>query len=96
MADTPQMLEQAAILAHMHRPEEARVILLQLTKSDPDNATVWWDLAQVAETPRERLAALNRVLALDPNHHSAREMIAALQRAGTRPLADSIDETHAI
>jgi hypothetical protein len=72
-------LNEAIRLIETGRRDEARAILVELSGQFPDTAAVWLWLAAVVDTRDERIAYLNRVLAVDPGNERARE---ALTRMG--------------
>jgi tetratricopeptide (TPR) repeat protein len=74
-------LEAAKILSRRGNWYEARVLLRAAVQSDPGLVDAWLQLAWLAQDPRERLALLRQVLALDPEHAQARAELAKLQPA---------------
>jgi tetratricopeptide (TPR) repeat protein len=67
-----ELLKQAIALARSGDKVQARTLLRQAVEHDPANEAAWMWLASVAESPAEALSALEKVLALNPNHERAR------------------------
>jgi hypothetical protein len=63
----------------------ARALLRALSTQQPDEARIWLALATVAETRAEQHQALERVIALDPQHPLAQRGLERFQ--GTAPAA---------
>jgi tetratricopeptide (TPR) repeat protein len=80
-------LEAAKILSRRGNVDEARVLLRAAVQSDPGLVDAWLQLAWLAQDPRERLALLRQVLALDPEHPQAKAELAKLQPASEPPPA---------
>jgi twitching motility two-component system response regulator PilG len=70
--DAADQVKQAIALARAGDKALARSHLRQLVERDPSAEAGWMWLASVAESPNEALSALERVLALNPNHAQAR------------------------
>ncbi|GIK66686.1 MAG: hypothetical protein BroJett018_44800 [Chloroflexota bacterium] len=70
--------------------EEARPILEDILKVDPENIDAWWLSVFIAETPQRKRAALGRVLQIKPDHAPAQKMAQALdaQLKQTGPLPE--------
>jgi twitching motility two-component system response regulator PilG len=66
------LVKQGIALARAGDKPQARPLLRQAVEQDPANESAWMWLASVAESPQEALAALERVLALNPDHEQAR------------------------
>lgn len=47
----------------------------QAIQIHPFSSRVWFELAKVVERDDDRRVALENVLALDPSHHEARQML---------------------
>lgn len=73
------LLEQAIQLIQSGDPEEGRRLLRHLLAQDANFAAAWVWLASVATTNDERVAALRRVLQIEPDNETAR---AALRQLG--------------
>ncbi len=71
-AEAAERLKQAIALARSGDKAGARALLRRLVEQDPAGEAAWMWLAGLAESPQEALSALERVLALNPNHERAR------------------------
>ncbi len=54
---------------------EAKAIVRELLKIDPDNANVWYLAGHLASSPRRKKEAFERALSLDPGHKKARQAL---------------------
>ncbi len=88
MADSINLLNQAAELAEGGQTAPARRLVQQAIQLDPDDAEAWWALAQVAASEGERDRALHEVLKRNPDHVHALHMQDQI-RAGTLPAPDA-------
>lgn len=76
-ADRPD-LYQEAVMAHKNgRPHLARQYLQQLVQADPGHWKAWTALGRLAQTPEEKIVALEAILEIDPKNEKA---TAVLQR----------------
>ena len=64
-------LQMGVAAAKARRKPEARRLLMMVVSSDPKNERAWLWLAGVAETPKEAMDCLNRVLAIAPDNEQA-------------------------
>jgi CheY-like chemotaxis protein len=71
-AEGANLLKQAIALARAGDKAQARPLLRQVVEADAANEAAWMWLAGVAESPQDALAALERVLELNPDHERAR------------------------
>ena len=65
--DVRSLLKQGIDSARAGEKDKARAILHQVVAEDPDNLAAWLWLSDLAETPQERLTALDNALKLDSN-----------------------------
>lgn len=72
-AETTDLLKQGIALARAGDKAQARSLLRRVVDDAPGNEAAWMWLAGVAETPQEALAALEKVLALNPQNGRARD-----------------------
>ena len=70
--EAAELLKQAIALARSGDKARARPLLRQVVEDDAANEAAWMWLASVAESPQEALSALEKVLALNPDHERAR------------------------
>jgi tetratricopeptide (TPR) repeat protein len=75
------------------KKDEARALLQESVRIEPNNEAAWLWLASVARDPRERLFCLEKVLGINPLNETARKAVDAMQGAappqaspGVRPL----------
>ncbi|MBN1964107.1 MAG: hypothetical protein JW910_05640 [Anaerolineae bacterium] len=81
-----EQLQRIRELARRDQRDEALVQLYALVQTAPDLRDAWWLIAQLTPHTPRRQEALDRVLALDPEHKGARTMAErmALLNAPTR------------
>lgn len=72
-------LEQARRLIKEKRQNEARAILVEILKANPNDVTSLYLYAHVARNPQEAEKVLKRVLELDPLNYQARAALNKLQ-----------------
>lgn len=78
MAESDTILQLGIEAAREGNRDEARSLFSLLTRQEPDNLQAWLWLAGVAETPDERRAALERVIAIDPGNEMASKGLTAM------------------
>ncbi len=84
---------RASCLLELDRPVEARAILRELTRSDPNDVEGWikmCDVAMILTDPGMLRSAADRVIAVAPNRHEGYLALAIWQRQ-----AGQIDEARA-
>lgn len=72
-----QQLREALEAIKRGDEEEARAILAELLRDEPENVPAWVLLSKLATSQVQKVAFLRRVLSLDPSHSYAREQLAA-------------------
>jgi tetratricopeptide (TPR) repeat protein len=65
--------------------DEARALLQESVRIEPNNEAAWLWLASVARDPRERLFCLEKVLGINPLNETARKAVDAMQGATPPP-----------
>lgn len=80
-----ELLRQARALIQDGHRARARALLRQVTATDPRNEVAWLWLGHIAEAWEDQVAALDNVLAINPNNVKARERLDQLQQ--TRPAS---------
>ncbi len=75
------ILQRAYTLIENGELEKAQEILAPLLQDDADNAHVWWVYTHAVQDASMGLAALERVLELDPKYPGARELKADVLEA---------------
>jgi len=83
-ADRGRLLQSAISAVRARRLSEGRALLQQVLAAEPNNETAWLWLAAAVETPGERLAALTRVLQINPANQSARRALDRLRAEAER------------
>jgi twitching motility two-component system response regulator PilG len=68
-----EMLKAGIDAAKQGNRAEARMLLLRVTESQPDNETAWLWLASISEYPEELLVFLSNVLNINPHNERALE-----------------------
>ncbi|MCA9914615.1 MAG: tetratricopeptide repeat protein [Anaerolineae bacterium] len=88
MADTNEQLRQAFALMKQGNRHDSIAIVQNVLKQDRGNASAWWLLANLLEDHERKVKALERVLALEPNHKGATAMMAKLNPPVVSPFVD--------
>lgn len=65
--------------------DEARALLQESVRIEPNNEAAWLWLASVARDPRERLFCLEKVLGINPLNETARKAVDAMQGSTPPP-----------
>jgi len=78
MATMSLQLKQAIALAKAGQNDQARLLVEKAIEEDPDNANAWLLLSTLVETQEEQVQSLNRVLAIDPDHGTARKRLSKI------------------
>lgn len=85
MSDTSkEILQQAYTLIENGELEKAQEILAPLLQDDSDNVHLWWVYSHAVQDASIGLAALERVLELDPKYPGARELKADVLEAQSK------------
>lgn len=83
-------LKNAYDLIQQGKMPEALPIVAAVVKAEPDNCDAWWLAVFVAQTPRQKRIALERVLYLNPTHGPAKILMQRmLQEADAAPSTPS-------
>jgi hypothetical protein len=85
-----ETLNQAIVALKAGRKAESRQLLAQILQRDSSNETAWLWLSGAAETKTERLACLERVLAINPDNEIAQRGLAHLRIPTPPSHSDSI------
>lgn len=96
MADANEILSLGMDAARDGNREEARNLFTLLTRQDPDNIQAWLWLAGVSDDPRQRRAALERALEIDPQNDMALRGLRALngvQGGDRRSIVEAVKQT---
>lgn len=73
-----QFREQGIQAAKARRTDEARQLLQQAVRLNPQDETAWLYLASVSEDKKERLACLQKVLEINPQSELGRKAVQAM------------------
>lgn len=76
--DARELRQQGIRAAKAGQKDEARQLLQQSLRIDPDSEPAWLWLASVANNNRERVFCLNKVLELNPNNETALKALQGL------------------
>ncbi|PJF31714.1 MAG: hypothetical protein CUN51_01885 [Candidatus Thermofonsia Clade 1 bacterium] len=89
--DFLRSLNEAINLIQAGDPEAARPILYELSRTHPEQEAVWLWLATAAQSNAERIAALQRVLVINPRNAKARAALERLTGVPVPPPPPRID-----
>src|SRR5215216_7194619 len=91
MSDQSQQdLQQAYSLIKAGNKQEAARLLVNILKTERDNAEAWWLLANASPDTVKARQALQQVLRIRPDHAAARSMLDKLDvDASNAPSASS-------
>jgi hypothetical protein len=70
-----RLIRQASEQIRYGHLTEAKAIVRDLLKTDPDNAHVWYLAGHLASSPRKKREAFERALKIDPDHKKARQAL---------------------
>ncbi len=75
-------------------PDEARQLLIEVLKADPQNADAWFVSSFLIKDPAAQLDAAQRALNINPNFAAAQKRLQELQtrQKGPTPLASVFDQ----
>jgi hypothetical protein len=74
-----EKLQQAIAAARNGQSKEAQLLLTQALKENSEETQAWFLLSTLVESKQKKLVYLGKVLALDPQHSKAQQMLARLQ-----------------
>ena len=80
MVNVDDVVAQAKAAYRAGRSSEARSLLLQAVRHDPNHQDAWLWLSGLVETLEEQRACLENVLALNPAHERAHKGLEAIER----------------
>lgn len=86
MADQ-QLIDAFHLLEQGNKPE-ARELIQQVLDQQPNNIRAWWAMANAAPSRIDSVMALQRLLAIAPDHEAARQMMIELQQQSAKGLAE--------
>jgi hypothetical protein len=74
-----ELFQQAAALIKAGKKVEATKMLVPLLKSEPENASGWWLMANAVSDPEHKKRALRRFLQIRPGDEKGEAMLAKLE-----------------
>lgn len=77
-------LQEAADLLDSGQKKEARKVLREALEMDRNNLATWELLLRATNNEKEELHCLNRILAIDPHHASAKRRLSSLRSSSSR------------
>lgn len=83
--DATRLLKQGVAAFKAGQKEQARTLIAKAAELDPDSEVVWMWTASTARKRGEALAALDRVLALNPENAKAKQWLQWLSPARPQP-----------
>lgn len=92
MADAQQQLRQAFALMKQGKKREAGQLVQAVLKQDRTNVNAWWLMANLVDDNERKIKSLERLLALQPNHTKAQQMLDSLRPAAPAFAPDALDE----
>lgn len=83
MAD--HLKQQVVQLAKAGKKKEAAQLVRDHVAQHPQDVNAWWLLANIVHHSKVKRHSLERVLALQPNHDQARQLLAKMDKAAAGP-----------
>ena len=83
-----QSLLEAVNLIDQQKKPAARALIQPVLDRQPNNIRAQWAMANAAHSQVDAVAALHRILAIEPEHTAAREMLMDLQQQAAQGIAD--------
>lgn len=78
--DNQQQLDDALKALRAGDKREARRLLGNVLRDDPDSITAWWYLSEALDDREQKVHCLRQVLRLHPDHTAAQVMLTDLER----------------
>lgn len=88
-----ELLAEAAAAASLGDRAEAERLFRRATERSPGNSTAWLGLAAAVDSPQEKRACYEQVLAINPNNSEARIALQRLASMAAAPEAGAIQTT---
>ena len=86
MDDARELRQRGIQTAKAGQKDEARELLQQSIRLDPNNEAAWLWLASVARDNRERIFCLQKLLEINPDNETARKALDAANQATPPPM----------
>lgn len=80
------LLEQGIIATRKGQKAEAKVLFKQVLQADRQNDRAWLWLSEVADTLEERIACVERAIAINPTNEPAKVALQKLKAQTNQPL----------
>ncbi len=74
-----EKLKQAVLLYKQGNKSQAATLLGEIVRQDPNNSNAWYGLALSLDEPDKKIFCLKKVIALEPSHQKARQLLEKLQ-----------------
>ena len=87
--DVNALFDQAMVAAKANRHDEARDLLIQVLRANPQHEQAWFGLAGVLPDLDQTISCLQRVLELNPDNTQAKEWLAFCLDALGETVADA-------
>ncbi|MBN1430755.1 MAG: hypothetical protein JXB07_20465 [Anaerolineae bacterium] len=96
-----QRVQEALKALYVGDKREARRLLGDVLRTDPDNITAWWYLSEALDDREQKAHCLRQVLRLHPDHTAAQVVLTDLERRSvkvtppdglSRPVFDANDQ----
>ena len=82
MGTVDELIQQALTQAKAGNKSEAKKILTQVVKQEPENVRAWYFLSQVVEDREQAIYCLKKILELNPDNAQAKERLSKLVASG--------------
>ncbi len=84
-----ELRQQGIAAAKAGRKDDARQLLQQSIRIEPNSEAAWLWLASVARDQRERQFCLQKILEINPGNSQARQALAAIDPSAAPPVPDA-------
>jgi hypothetical protein len=87
-------LQQAVSLYKQGKKSQAAVLLGEIVREDPKNSNAWYGLALSLDEPEKQIFCLKKVVALEPSHQKARQLLDKLQSQQklSLPISEKVED----
>ncbi|MBE2223478.1 MAG: hypothetical protein IAF02_18200 [Anaerolineae bacterium] len=83
MSVNDRLYHRAQQLFAAGKTEDARIVLVNVLESDPNNVDAWFLYQETLSDPAKQTAILEKILRLEPNHQEAKVRLAQLSQEPT-------------
>jgi len=74
-----EKLKEAISLYKQGNKSQSAKLLGEIVRQDPNNSTAWYGLALSLDEPEKKIFCLKKVIALEPSHQKAKQLLDQLQ-----------------